>query len=234
LLFLFAQIMVPESVALSAAIATSLAIIIFNALSSISKHWEKRAIRWDLAGYLVPGLVIGALLGSWTATRIQTQWLEAVFMFFLVAIGLRMLLAAKPNPAHEPWQHEQAILGASGVVMGFLSALLGIGGGSFITPYLTWRNIGMHQAIALSATAGLPIALAATLGYVLQKPEVAMPEGFVGYVYWPAMIWIGLSSIVFARLGARLAHNLPAAKLKRWFGLLLLVLALKMAWEFYG
>lgn len=234
LLYYFDSINLPQSVSLHCAIATSLAVIIFNAISGSSQHWQKGAIRWDIAQFLIPGLLIGALIGSYATTWIDTQILSIIFLFFVFAIAIRMLLEFKPKPAEKPLKYEQGILGLAGSIMGFLSAMIGIGGGSFITPYLTWRRVGMHECIAISALAGLPIALAASLGYFLQSPNSEMPDGFYGYIFIPAVFMIGITSVFAARFGAKVAHSLSGIKLKKWFGLLLIAIGMKLAFDLLG
>ncbi|MEX0951645.1 MAG: sulfite exporter TauE/SafE family protein, partial [Gammaproteobacteria bacterium] len=96
-------------------------------------------------------------------------------------------------------------------------------------PYLLWCNIAIHKAVATAAACGLPIALAATLTFIIigwQLP--GLPAASTGFVYWPAAVVIMIASIVTAPLGARLAHALPVLILKRVFAVVLILVGLRM------
>jgi len=94
---------------------------------------------------------------------------------------------------------------------------------------MTWCNVKMQNAIGTSAAIGLPIALAGTLGYLVNgwgAPD--MPALTYGYVYLPALVLVSLVSTFFAPLGAKLAHRLPVATLKKVFAGVLMLLCAKM------
>jgi uncharacterized membrane protein YfcA len=106
--------------------------------------------------------------------------------------------------------------------------LLGAGGGFLTVPFMVRRSVPMQTAVASSAACGFPIALAGTLGYMWAGRQVDLPSGTLGYVYLPALVVISLASVLTAPLGARAAHSLPTATLKRIFAGLLGMLALYM------
>jgi len=117
----------------------------------------------------------------------------------------------------------------AGSFIGFLSSLVGAGGGFVSVPFMTWCNITMHNAVATSAALGFPIALASAIGYIISgygNPN--LPEGSLGYVYLPALASIAVASVLTAPLGAKVAHQLNVAQLKRVFALVLFCLAAYM------
>lgn len=115
-----------------------------------------------------------------------------------------------------------------------MSALVAIGGGSLTVPFLTWCNVRVQQAIGTSAAVGFPIALGSTLGYVFNGWTAAgLPAGSIGYVYLPALAGVVVASVLAAPYGARTAHRLPVATLKRIFAGVLVILAGKMLWSLY-
>ena len=118
--------------------------------------------------------------------------------------------------------------------IGAISALVSIGGGSLTVPYLTWQNIKLKKAIGTSAAIGLPIALAGTVGYIIngwgENNEISYTLGFV---YLPAVLLISLLSFFTAPIGAQLAHTLPVSMLKKVFAGLLIVLSLKMLFSIW-
>jgi len=167
------------------------------------------------------GLLGGALLGSVTAAAIAGEYLQKIIGLFAVAIALQMALDLKPK-AEKPLPGKGGLIGAGGVI-GWASAIFGIGGGSLTVPFLTWRSVPMQQAVATSSACGLPIAAASALSFMLIGwGEPQLPEWSAGFVYLPAMAGIAITSMFFARFGARLAHKLSPRLLKRLFALLLL------------
>jgi hypothetical protein len=209
------------------AIGTSLATILVTSLSSVRAHHGHGAVRWDLVKLLAFGVLIGAFFGGWSSQFFASNVLGIIFGVLEVLIALNMLLAMKPSPSRElPGPVGNTIAGS---VIGSVSSLVGIGGGTLTTPYLVWNNISMHQAIATSTAVSLPVALAGTLGFMIGGMEAQnLPTMATGYIYWPAFAGIVVASIFTAPLGARLAHRLPVKTLKRVFGVFLLVLAAKM------
>jgi uncharacterized membrane protein YfcA len=116
-----------------------------------------------------------------------------------------------------------------GGIIGGISSLVGIGGGSLSVPFMVWCNMSMHNAIGTSAAIGFPIALAGAVGYVANGLAVSqLPAWSLGFVYLPALAGIALASVVTAPLGARLAHSLPVTGLKKTFALLLIVMGTKL------
>jgi uncharacterized membrane protein YfcA len=122
-------------------------------------------------------------------------------------------------------------MGASGSVIGAVSALFGIGGGTLSVPLLTFFGIKIHQAVGTAAACGLPIALAATLAYSTATMDgVSMPQGSIGFVFLPALVGIIIASLPCARLGALLAHKVNAQKLRRGFAWVTMALGFRFIW----
>ncbi|BBP46393.1 UPF0721 transmembrane protein [Thiosulfatimonas sediminis] len=209
------------------AIATSLATIFITSLSSAYAHHKHGAVRWNLFRMLAFGVLAGAFIGGWLSQYFASGTLSKIFGILELLIALNMLLALKPNPSREL----PGFVGntAAGTVIGNLSSMVGIGGGTLTTPYLVWNNVSMHQAIATSAAVSLPVALAGTIGYILAGLQATdLPDYTTGYIYWPAFFGIIMASIFTAPVGAKLVHKLPVKLLKRAFGVFLILLAAKM------
>jgi uncharacterized protein len=206
------------------AIATSLATILFTSLSSVRAHHARGAVLWRVAQLLTPGILLGSLVGAQIAGRLPTLWIALIFALFVGFSALQMLLDRKPKPTRElPKPAGMFLVGTS---IGFISSLVGAGGGFLSVPFMVWSNVRIHSAVATSAALGFPIAAAGTIGYILAGRGVTtLPVGTVGFVYLPALFAIGLASMATAPLGARVAHALDTKPLKRIFALLLFALA---------
>lgn len=209
------------------AVGTSLASIIFTSLSSVYAHHRRGAVLWPAFRAMTPGIVFGALTGAVIARWLPTLSMRYLFGAFEIFVALQMALSLKPAP-HRALPGTLA-MSSAGAVIGGLSALVGVGGGTLTVPFLLWCNVTMQRAIATSSACGLPIAAAGAVGFVVNGWDHAqLPPWSSGYLYWPALIGIATASVLFAPLGARLAHNLPTVVLKRFFSLLLLGLAIRM------
>lgn len=208
------------------AVGTSLATIIFTSISSVKAHHEHRAVRWELVRLIAPGIVIGTLLGATIAHLLQGRTLQLVIGSFAILMGLQMLSGWQPRgkDATPPPLPGNAGLATGGGLIGMASAIFGIGGGSLTVPWLGLHGVRMQEAVATSSACGLAIALSGSIGFVLTGRHASpLPEHALGYIYLPAFIGISISSVLFARLGAKLAHRLPAATLKKIFAVLLII-----------
>ncbi|WP_246065510.1 sulfite exporter TauE/SafE family protein [Hydrocarboniclastica marina] len=208
------------------AVGTSLAAIVFTSLSSIRTHHAKGAVRWDLFRPMAVGIVFGTAFGVLTVAGISGPMLQNIIGIFTLVIAVKMGFALSPTPGRNP-PAKPGLAGVGGVI-GWASALFGIGGGSLVVPFLTYCNVGMRNAVATSAACGLPIAVAGALAnMVVGQGQPGLPPYAVGYVYLPAVVGIVLTSVPFARLGALLAHRLSPVLLRRTFALLLTLIGIR-------
>jgi uncharacterized membrane protein YfcA len=209
------------------ALGTSMAAIVLTSLSSLRAHHRHAAVLWPVVRFIAPGVLVGTFLGTFIASRVGTRPLAIFFACFMVYVAVQMLLNIKPKPSREL----PGPVGMSGVGVGIggLSALVAIGGGSLSVPFMTWCNVKVHQAIGTSAAIGLPIALAGTLGYLINGwGAPGLPDLTVGFIYLPALVLVAGVSSFTAPVGARLAHKLPVATLKKVFAGVLVALSAKM------
>lgn len=227
LVFVFKGQGVSETVMVHLAVGTSLATIVFTSIASVRAHHQRGAVRWDIFRRLAPGIVAGALLGAAIADAMPTKVLRNFFGVFELSVAVYLWWNRQPAP-HRGLPGV-AGMGTAGGVIGTVSSILGIGGGTLTVPFLAWCNVHLREAVATSAACGLPIAVAGALGFVAtgwNAPQ--LPAWSSGYVYWPAFTGIALASVVFAPLGAKLAHSLPVARLRRFFALFLAALGVRM------
>jgi len=215
-------------VAVPMAVATSLATMLMTAASAVWFHYRRGAVDWPTIARLGSGVAVGAVIGAWAATTLSGQMLARVFAVIAGLIGLRMVAAASPRPAGTVARPRLWWL--IGPLVGAASALVGIGGGTFNVPYLVRNGYSMVRAVANASACGWPIALAGAATFALLPPREMAPPGALGHIWLPGTLVIGLGGIAAAPAGVALAHRLPANGLRRVFGVVLVVVAIRMAW----
>ncbi len=230
LVFCFIKQGVNEDVIMHVALGTSLASILFTSISSFWAHHRRLGVDWSIVKRIIPGILIGTYSGTLVASRLSTGFLKVFFCFFLYCAATQLILNKKPKPSREiPGPGGLLLVGG---VIGVISSLVGIGGGSLSVPFMLWCNITAHRAIGTSAAIGFPIAVAGTFGYIVNNLQVTgVPPHTIGYVYLPALVFIVFFSVLTAPVGAKLAHSLPVDKLKQTFAFFLYIVATKLVWD---
>ena len=224
------------------AVATSLATICFTSLSSVWAHHKRGAVLWPVALTLAPGILVGSALGAQLAVALPSKALSLLFAVFVAFSATQMFLNRKPKPSRVlPGKFGMFSVGG---LIGLLASIVGAGGAFISVPFMTWSNVKIHNAVATSAALGFPIAFAGTLGYVwagwnLPTMQSTLPGttlagspalaenlvGNLGYLYLPGLIIIAIASMCTAPLGAKTAHRIDIAPLKKVFAGVLYVLA---------
>ena len=211
------------------AIATTLAIIVPTAIASSRAHAERNAIDYRALARFAPGVIGGAIGGVWLAAAIDVHLVTALFIVFMTRAALSMIFTRRSGPASDGAPLPGVIgLSAKGAGVGALSCLLGVGGGTLLMPILS-RHMPLPRAIGTSALIGLILSVAAAVGYGLADAPAGCGRGCAGYIYLPAVGAMGVAAVLTAPLGAKAAHMLPVAALKRAFGVLLLVILFGLA-----
>jgi uncharacterized membrane protein YfcA len=217
----------PESSIMHLAVGTSLATIVPTSVASVRAHHKHGAVQWSVLMRLGPGFAFGALLGAMAATHVASDQLRLLFGVFLCLIAAQLMRASNPRPQRN--LPGPSSLFTIGTLIGALSALLGIGGGNLTVPFLLRCRVPIREAIGTGAAAGIPIATVGATAYVVAgQGAQGLPAWTAGYVYGPGLIGIAAMSVLFAAFGAKLAHRLPTAILRRGFGVFLLIVGLRM------
>lgn len=210
-------------------IGTALTSMIFSSISSTMSHQKKKMINWKIIQYMIPGLILGAGLGSYLAKLLSSHVLELLFGASIVLVGLRFILQ-KPEATHKPhepssWNLTYPLLGGG---ISFLSALLGVGGGIFSVPILQTLHFPIRKAIATSSAITLCATFLASISYFLFGLHQIKSGDSWGFIYLPAFLIVTPPSVIFALFGAKAAHTIQATLLKKIFGSLLLVIGVYM------
>ena len=222
LYIVFTQMGYDPEVVMHLALGTSLATIIVTSISSLMAHNKNRAVIWPVFKNLAPGMAIGCFLGAGIAGRLSGIHLQLIVGIFLLWVAYTMFKGAKKAvDTNKVLPSKTAQIGA-GAGIGIASAIFGIGGGSLTVPYLNHYGVIMQKSVGTSAACGLPIAIAGALGFMIfgMNAHVNVPNT-IGYIHIYAFIGISMMSFFTAKFGAKTAHALSPAVLKKCFSLLL-------------
>ena len=222
LAWMLPQMGVPHEAAMHVALASAMASIVFTAASSARAHHRRGSVLWPTVAWMVPGVLLGGWLGSRFAIGLDgdvLRWCVAGYCFLAAAQLVFGRERLRPDGAPDPRGPGYT---AAGVVIGAVSAVVGIGGGSMAVPLLVSRGVAPVRAVGTSSANGIFIGLGSALGYALQAPAGALElPGAVGYVYLPAACGVAVASVLAAPFGTRLAHRLSGPALKRVFAVFL-------------
>jgi len=209
------------------ALGTSLASIVFTSMSSVTAHHRHGAVLWPVMRRMSAGILLGAFAGAILVDQLQTDILKIIFGCFALLVSLQMATSWRVD-AHARIPRIEG-LSLAGLVIGAVSSLVGIGGGTMSVPYLMWHGVAIRNAVATAAANGLPIAVAGAAGFVYAGYQSIGWQGWrLGYVDLLVLALLVLGSVTFAPLGARLAHSLETRRLKQIFALLLALIGARM------
>ncbi|HGG64204.1 MAG TPA: sulfite exporter TauE/SafE family protein [Rhodobacteraceae bacterium] len=209
-------------------LATSLATIIVTSLRSVSSHNKKGAVDWDILRGFAPGIVVGAALGVLIAAALRSVVLQGIFGVLGIIIGLYLAFGRNHWRLGDamPTGIRRATLSP---ILGFMSVLMGIGGGSFGVPLMSLYNTPIHRAVATAAGLGVLIAVPSVIGFLmLDIPAGAKPPYTIGAVNLPAFVLTISMTLITAPYGVKLAHMMDPKPLKRVFAAFLILVALNM------
>ncbi len=223
LIFVFPLLDVATDYTAHAAVATSLATVLLTSLSSTWAHQRHNAVEWRLVRGLGIAMLVGACGGALLARELSSDVLRLCFAIFALSVAVQMGWQRYPRFQHR--LPARPSLAAAGGMIGLISALVGIGGGTMTVPFLRWCQVPVRHAIATSAACGFPIALGGVLGFslILSQQTPAFDA-----IQWSAALTIALVSVVTAPVGARWAHQLPTTLLVRLFAIVLALVGIRL------
>ena len=232
LVALFEHLDVAEDFEMQLAVGTSLAIIVPVSIRSLVAHHAHGAVDMGVLKAWAPGIFVGCLAGAALASVVESEWLKILFAVFAVAMSARLLFAKAS------WTLSRDLPGRLGMAVyglfiGLVSALMGIGGGTFGSLVMTLHNRPIHQAIATSAGLGALIAVPGALAFVVAgwPHQNEMPALSLGFVSLIGVALIAPVSALVAPIGVKLAHGLSRRQLEIAFGLFLAAIAARFVYD---
>lgn len=215
---------IPAAAVMHMALATSLACIVFTSGSSAYTHFRYGNVQLSILKFLVPGLIIGGLVGSQVAAWVPADLLPKIFALILCVLAVMMIKKTSIKKSQKSPSLLSIFLNS--IVIAVVSTLAGIGGGSMTVPYLSKQGLKMRYAVGCSSVASSVIGLSGIIGFFLTSTaQATMPEYSFGYIYLPAFVLICCTSMLTSRIGVKLVMVSSPELLKKIFSLFLLFVA---------
>jgi uncharacterized membrane protein YfcA len=229
--FAFQALGYDPAVFMHVAVGTSLAVIIATGSSSARAHFKRDAVMVDILKLWGPPIIIASLLGGLMARWFSGDALRIIFGVMALFIALNVILPVQRR-LMERLSASTITHRVSAFVVGYVSALMGIGGGSLSVPTLVAFGHPIHKAVGTAAALGVLLAVPGAIGFVFSGLGIeGRPPFSFGYVNIPAFVLIGIVASAIAPLGAVLAHRLPQGRLKLIFAVFLVFVGGRMLWQ---
>lgn len=229
LFHLFHGFGVETSLAMPLAVGTSLATIVLTSMVSARNHHAKGGVDTALVKAWVWPVLIGVVIGAFAPAVIDGARVKTVFGIMLVVVSLHMLASSYWKLELFQTLPSRPLQFLLAIIVGGLSALLGIGGGTLMVPLLTIFAFPIHRAVSTASVFGLIISVPATFVYIYTGWEIDhLPPLSTGYVNWVAFAILVPMTMWFAPLGVKLAYKLNVPQLKRAFAVFLCLVGIKM------
>lgn len=224
----FTALGIDEAVRMHVAVGTSLSTIVFTSLASFRAHSRRGAVDFALLRSWAPGIFVGVVIGSALASVFSGQVLTGIFGAIALVVAGYMAFA-RPDWQVFPGLPTGIVKHSVAAVIGTVSALMGIGGGTLSVPTLTLCGYPIHRAVGTAAAIGFVIGVPGTVGFIIAGwGKAGLPALSLGYVNLLGLALILPASMLMAPVGARAAHALPVRWLKLAFAVFLALTAARM------
>ena|SRR3990167_11109180 len=217
---------VSSQILMHVAIGSEVAAIILIGTIACYSHQRRQAISWTMFKRMLPGLLVGIVIGALFAGKLTSQHL--ILIFGIVVLLLAVYVGFVPDPAPKPVRslHPAAAFVAS-FLFGMGGSVLGIN--SFTVPFFKKIGLNIYNAVATALAIGVVLATGVTIMFIIIGWHAqGLPQYSTGYVDWEISIPIAIAGSIFSPLGAKLTHHVPKKFLKLLYALLLAILGIKM------
>ena len=233
LFYIFGTLDLDQSYIMHLAVGTSFAIIIPTSIVSVMTHYKYKAVDFDIVKNYGVFVVIGVIFGTIFAATLKTKTLILFFSLVIIFLGFYLLfLKEKESNASIKIKLQFKIL--LGFIVGFISAPMGVGGAFMNVPMLKFFGYSINRAIGSAAAIGFIIAVFGAVGFLISGSylKVNIPLS-IGFLNIPAFLIFVPITTFMARIGARTVHKIDKKKISKYFGIFLLIVALKFLFEYF-
>ncbi len=220
---------IDPTIAIRVAFGTNLLVVFPTAISGTFRHHKKEVVLWKQAIILGLTSMLFTFAGAYLAAQLSGKILKIIFGLAILLGALRMITARPVRVKGEP--HANAITYILlGAIFGFVTGLIGIGGGVLIVPLMViFLNYHMHEAVGTSTAVMIFTSLGGAIAYILYGLNASgLPPYSLGYVNFLQWVLLAGTSIPMAQLGVHLAHKINPKSLKWIFIVVMAYMGLKM------
>ncbi len=215
------------------AVGTSLAIIIPTSIISTKTHMEYDAVDFKMVKSFGLFILIGVVLGTFLAVNLKTPTLVLFFSIFAFMVGL-FFIFLREKLVENPKTISDIVKNISGVVIGFISIPLGIGGGSLMVPFMRTFGYDIRKSIGTAAAVGFLIAISGTItmiigGKIINNINTPFSVGYINLLGFAVFVPV---TMVMARLGAKAVYKINKKLLSKIFGTFLLIVSVRSFIEY--
>ncbi len=215
------------------AVGTSFGVMIFTTLASMITQQKQKAIDWTITKFMVGGSVLGTILGSIVASYISGKNLQILFVIFCYIVAFKVFIKKEDSKKNKP-DIKPLKMSSFGGFVGFISSILGIGGGVLNVPFLIHNNITIEKAVGISSAISFFIGTFGFIGYTYSGWNIeGLPPYSFGYCNIPIAVCLAVTSIIFAPIGVKTSHKLPKKVLQTSFSILMMVVATKILMNYF-
>jgi uncharacterized membrane protein YfcA len=227
LIMIFPLLNIDQSVVIHLSLGSALATATMTLSSSILAHHRNGIVDFTIFARFLPGIVIGAIIGPSIVHLLPVIVLRIIIGLLLFLLAFNMSFDYEiPVTRKMPSKGNMVV---SGLFFGLIASFAGLSGAALIVPYLIWFGVSMHKAVGIAALCGLPLSIIGMITYMFVGYGMEhLPYGAIGYVYWPAVISIALTSVPAAQFAGRLSSRVPKVILKRLLAILFTLVGSKM------
>ena len=223
LFFIFEALGVNKLYLMHLAVGTSFAIIIPTSIVSVYTHYKHNSVDTNIIKTYGLFVILGVMLGTTFAALMKTKSLIIFFTIVVFFLGTYLLNNSnKQTISKNKFKIHFRII--FGLISGFISAPMGIGGAVMNVPILKYFGYPIKKAIGSAASIGFVIALCGAIGFwysgLLLKVNLPLSIGFINV---PAFLIFIPITMMMARVGANSAHKIDKTKLQVFFGIFLYV-----------
>ena len=216
LFFIFSLYDLHPSHVMQSAVCTSLVCVILSSLSAAIKHNKNKLINWRLVKIMLPGLIFGSIIGVSVITILTSDVIKLYYGILLIIISIYLINEKEKNNYHTNREHKH--INIFSFITGFISNILGIGGGTLTTPYFKFNGESMKTSIATAAACGVPIALVGILGVlVISTIFPIFGKTVLDFIDFHAFFLISVSTLIFSYIGAGVTYKTNTQILKKIF-----------------
>ena len=214
-------------------VGTSLAIIIPTSIISAKTHMEHNAVDFKMVKSFGLFILIGVIAGTFLVVNLKTPNLILFFSIFAFMTGL-FFIFLREKLVENPKKISDLVKNISGILIGFISVPLGIGGGSLMVPFMRTVGYDLRKSIGTAATTGILIAVSGTITMIISGKiinNINTPFSF-GYINLLGFIVFVPITMLMARLGAKAVYKIDKKLLSKIFGIFLIIVSIRSFFEY--